>query len=51
MIVGIILSLSFALLSENGVWKRVSLGLGVLVGLFYFMGIEVMRIIFQGNGF
>jgi hypothetical protein len=51
MIIGIILSLFFALLSEKGNWKRVSLGLGILVGLFYFIGIEVMRIVFQGNGF
>jgi hypothetical protein len=51
MIIGIILSLFFALLSEKGIWKRVSLSPGVLVGLFYFNGIEIMRILFQGNGF
>ncbi|MET3318907.1 UNVERIFIED_ORG: hypothetical protein ABIC97_002002 [Peribacillus simplex] len=51
MITGITLSLIFAGFSEKGYWKRVSLGLSILVGLFYFIGIEVMRIIFQGNGF
>ncbi|MFJ7686039.1 hypothetical protein [Peribacillus butanolivorans] len=51
MITGITLSLIFAGFSEKGYWKRVSLGLSILVGLFYFIGIEVMRILFQGNGF
>ncbi|OXB92347.1 hypothetical protein [Parageobacillus galactosidasius] len=51
MITGIILSLLFAILSEKGFWKRISIVLGILVGLFYFFGIEVMRILLQGNGF
>lgn len=51
MITEIILSLFFAILSEKGLWKRISIVLGILIGLFYFFGIEVMRILFQGNGF
>ncbi|MFJ7941783.1 hypothetical protein ACIQZD_24260 [Peribacillus sp. NPDC096447] len=47
MITGIILSFIFAGLSEKGYWKRVSLGLSILVGLFYFIGIEAMRFLFQ----
>lgn len=51
MILGVLFSLLFSLLSEKGNWKRVSLVLSILVGLFYFLGIEVMRLVFQGNGF
>lgn len=51
MLTGIILSLFFAILSEKGLCKRTTLVLGIFVGLFYFFGIEVMRILFQGNGF
>ncbi|MDO7486946.1 hypothetical protein Q5O89_16295 [Peribacillus frigoritolerans] len=39
MITGIILSLIFAGFSEKGL-ERVSLGLSILVGLFYFIGMK-----------
>jgi hypothetical protein len=51
MICGIILSFSFSFLSEKGLWRKLALGLSIFVGLVYFMAVELMRIIFQGNGF
>ncbi|ECO1677989.1 hypothetical protein XO47_15290 [Listeria monocytogenes] len=51
MICGIIISFSFSCLSEKGFWRNSSLGLSIFVGLLYFIGIEFMRIVFQGNGF
>lgn len=47
MICGIIISS----LSEKGLWRKSALGLNIFVGLVYFMTVELMRIIFQGNGF
>ncbi|MFE4144156.1 hypothetical protein ACFX4I_20340 [Peribacillus sp. YIM B13472] len=49
MICGIIISFSF--LSEKGLLRKLALGLSIFVGLVYFMAVELMRIIFQGNGF
>jgi hypothetical protein len=49
MICGIIVSFSF--LSEKGLLKKLAFGLSIFVGLVYFMAEELMRIIFQGNGF
>jgi small basic protein len=51
MITEIILSLFVAILSEKELWKIISIVLGILVGLFYSFGSEVMRILFQENGF
>ncbi|CAH0271530.1 hypothetical protein P4646_24000 [Peribacillus simplex] len=51
MICGIIISFSFSFLSEKGLWRKLALGLSIFVGLVYFMAVELMRIIFQGNGF
>ncbi|CAH0314821.1 hypothetical protein SRABI96_05165 [Peribacillus sp. Bi96] len=51
MICGIIISFSFSFLSEKGLWRKLALGLSIFVGLVYVMAVELMRIIFQGNGF
>ncbi|WP_285767414.1 hypothetical protein [Peribacillus sp. SI8-4] len=51
MIGGVVLSLAFSILSEKGLWRKLALGLSILVGLFYLTAFELMRIIFQGNGF
>jgi hypothetical protein len=50
MILGIVLSFFSALLSERGKWKKVSLFLSIMIGLFYFLVIELMRIVVQVNG-
>ncbi|MCP1094499.1 hypothetical protein M0L17_11885 [Bacillaceae bacterium OS4b] len=53
MIFGIIISFSFSFLSEKGLWRKFALGLSIFVGLglVYFIAVELMRIVFQGNGF
>ncbi|MGG0789474.1 hypothetical protein ABE132_12225 [Peribacillus simplex] len=51
MICGIIISFSFSFLSEKGLWRKLALGLSIFVGLFYFIAFELMRLVFQGNGF
>ncbi|MGE1166200.1 hypothetical protein ABES08_11075 [Peribacillus simplex] len=51
MICGIIISFSFSFLSENGLWRKLALGLSIFAGFVYFIAIELMRIVFQGNGF
>ncbi|MFE0508038.1 hypothetical protein ACWF7H_28075 [Peribacillus butanolivorans] len=51
MICGIIISCSFSFLSEKGLWRKLALGLSIFVGLFYFIAFELMRLVFQGNGF
>ncbi|MEW5550601.1 hypothetical protein ABGT22_11600 [Peribacillus frigoritolerans] len=51
MIFGIIISFSFSILSEKGLWRKFALGLSIFVGLVYFIAVELMRIVFQGNGF
>lgn len=51
MITGIVLSIVFSLLSEKGIWKNISLGMSIFIGLFYLIGIEVMRMLFQGFQF
>ena len=51
MIFGIIISFSFSFLSEKGLWRKFGLGLSIFVGFVYFIAIELMRIVFQGNGF
>ncbi|MFF2290044.1 hypothetical protein [Peribacillus butanolivorans] len=51
MIFGIIITFSFSILSEKGLWRKLALGLSIFVGLVYFLAIELMRIVFQGNGF
>ncbi|MDM5222519.1 hypothetical protein QUF86_17535 [Peribacillus sp. NJ11] len=51
MIYGIIISFSFSILSEKGLLRKLALGLSIFVGLVYFMAVELLRIIFQGNGF
>lgn len=38
------------LLERKGLWRKSALGLNIFVGLVYFMAVELMRIIFQGNG-
>jgi hypothetical protein len=37
-------------LREKGLWRKSALGLNIFVGLVYYMAVELMRIIFQGNG-
>jgi hypothetical protein len=38
-------------MSEKGICRKLALGLSIFVGFFYFIAIELMRIVFQGNGF
>ena len=51
MILGIIISFSFSLMSEKGICRKLALGLSIFVGFFFFIAVELMRIVFQGNGF
>ncbi|MFB6469041.1 hypothetical protein ACE38V_20010 [Cytobacillus sp. Hz8] len=51
MICGVILSLLFSYLCEKGTMRRISLGISICVGLLYLIGIELMRVVFQENGF
>lgn len=51
MIGGIVLSVLFSLVSEKGTLRKLSLGFCIIVGVIYLIGIELMRIVFQGNGF
>jgi hypothetical protein len=50
MIFGIIISFSFSFFSEKGLWRKFALGLSIFVGLVYFIAVELMRMVFQGNG-
>ncbi|MBT2668050.1 hypothetical protein J7J00_21640 [Bacillus sp. ISL-4] len=51
MICGIIISFFFSFLSEKGLWRKFALGFSIFVGLVYLIAVELMRIVFQDNGF
>lgn len=51
MIGGIALSVLSSLLSEKGTFRKLTLGFSIIIGVFYLIGIELMRVVFQGNGF
>ncbi|MGJ7922888.1 hypothetical protein [Neobacillus sp. LXY-4] len=51
MIIGTLSSLILFILSPLGKWKTVSLAISIILTFFYFLGVELLRVLFQGNGF
>ncbi|MFB6469051.1 hypothetical protein ACE38V_20065 [Cytobacillus sp. Hz8] len=51
MICGVLLSVLFSYLCEKGTMRGISLGISICVVFFYLIGIELMRVVLQGNGF
>ncbi|WP_232509510.1 hypothetical protein [Parageobacillus thermoglucosidasius] len=51
MILGIIISFVLAVLGPKGNFKNALLTVVIIIGVFYVIGIELMRSNFQGNGF
>jgi holin-like protein len=51
MILGIIVSFVLALLSPKGKLKNAALTVVIIIGSLYLIGIELMGLLFRGNGF
>lgn len=50
-IVGTITALLLAYVSEKGRWRNFAFGVAILISIIYYIVVELMRLLFRGNGF